>query len=200
VKAAALFAALAAAESQALPPDAHERLEPGQTRFLKVAGALVAESSDAAVVSAEAFKTDEVVLEAKGKGTALVYVFQKDRLWVARVDVGAVVPRKDSARPAQCKFPEDNVVEVATPECRRALLSYFEEPRPLEMTFEATVLSEQLKEFAAALAAAGLPHVTLRYSGTVLEIGSTKDDAEMRAVLKAIFPRACGPLLFERKP
>ncbi|MCL2626786.1 MAG: hypothetical protein FWD46_08240 [Cystobacterineae bacterium] len=142
--------------SWAWPVDMEFVLEKGQNRFVKLAAAEWLEVDDASVATAELFETQEILLEGKKPGVALVLVYAEGKMgiWRVRVEEPPLPPlpspntlaKKKAAAPLpipevekearqacpKLNFQKDKLPKIAgdvdTEACRQALLFLLMQP------------------------------------------------------------------------
>jgi len=204
----------------AWPVDMEVVLKQGEAKFVKLAAAEWLEVDDTAVVSAELFDTQEILLEAKKPGVALLLVYAEKRaaVWRLVVEPPASSPATKPAAPKpleaapsplqqakhacpKLRFQPDRLPKITghvdTEACRQALLFLLAQPgwlaRELELVFEMEVLFAQLSAMQkAAEAALGKNKLTLQYVGATLEMSGRLSSKQHRQALWSVFFHAAG--------
>ena len=214
----AVFLCLLPFVSWAWPVDMAFVLKKGEARFVKLAAAEWLEVDDASIVSAELFGTQEILLEAKKPGVALLLLYSEGRaaVWRLSVEEAPAKPKPETAAtllPAtplqearqacpKLRFQTDKLPKIVgtidTEACRKALVFLLMQPgwlaKELELVFEMEVLSTQLAAMQKAVdEALGKNKVTLLYVGATLEMsGRQLTPQQHRRALWSVFFQAAG--------
>ncbi len=204
------FAGLLLTSTPALawPVDKVLELEVGKEQFLRVGSLDWFEVDDPQLVTVEQLESgEELLLTPKKNGRAYLMTYAEGKPLVWALHVGKPGELKADAAPLKAALaacpklnhrPEDYeklVGVVPDLKCRNALLKVLAadqfEAREVALTFEATVLVEQLKEIRAALAAAKSP-LAAHYEGATLVLEGRADAAaHRRALWEAFRHSAC---------
>ncbi|MCL2013082.1 MAG: hypothetical protein FWG75_09890 [Cystobacterineae bacterium] len=222
----ALLWCLLPSPSWAWPVDMEFLLKEGQTRFVKLPAAEWLEVDEPSIATAELFETQEVLLEAKKPGMALVLVYAEGKMGIWRLRVEHASPPKPAqnttataahnpgANPLveaqqacpKLLFQTHTLPKISgnvdTEACRKALLFLLMQPgwlaKELELVFETETLASQLKEIHHALEQSlGPGKLTLRYVGATLEMSGKLSPAEHRKALWGAFFHAAGRIALD---
>ena len=178
-----------------MPPDARLRLEPKQPRIEKLGPEFtVVEVDDPKVLRAELLPSGELLLEAVGPGVAHAFLFARRLVRVVEVAVAAPLPAPAPAPKGTCAAPA--ITEKCYPAWRERL-SHLAAAEAPQLSYELEGIQEEAKAAGALLAAAGLGHVQFARSAMGVRVKGTKDAAEKRAALRAVYGAVLGPLRFE---
>jgi len=206
--------------SWAWPVEREFALKKEEARFIKLSAAEWIEVDDASIVSAELFETQEILLEAKKPGVALLLVYAEKRAAVWRVVVeetppaprpklGGAAPNPLQGAQEACpklRFQTAKLPKIAghveTEACRQALLLLLRQPgwlaRELELVFEMEVLWAQGAAMQKAVdEALGKDKVKLRYVGATLEMSGRLGPGEHRRALWNVFFQAAGRIALD---
>lgn len=176
----AVAAALLPCAALALPPDARLELHGTGPHFEKIDpafdGALV---DPPALLRVEILPSGELLLEAKGKGIARVFLFSKRLVRVVEV---AVDEKLGPAAQPCAPVKDAHSYEL----CRvRGGAG------PLE--FELEGMQAEAKVAQEALARAGLPRVQFALSAYGIRLKGAKDEGEKRRAVVAVWSSVLGP-------
>ncbi len=216
MKRALLFGVLLAAPGAlAWPVEKVIELEPGKEQFLRIGQLEWFEVDDPKLVTAEQLESgDEILLTPLKPGRALLMTYAEGKPLVWALHVGkpgeakaaqAAVAAALKACPKLEHHPdayEKLVGPVPDLKCRNALLEALKtdqfEAKMVALTFEASVLMEQLKEIKAAFTAAKSP-LEAHYEGATLVLqGRAEPAAHRRALWEAFRHSACRIALDDR--
>lgn len=201
----ALLALLVPALAGAWPVDLAVSLEPGKEHFHRLASVDWVEVEDAAIATAEVLPgTNELLLTGHSAGRTLLLLYAGGRFAVWRLTVGTPPPEDVPSRLAAARkaCPDLKTTEgterglsatVKNTACRMALMELLRTDayvaRELELTFDVTVLQEQLASVGAGLQPLGLE---ARYSGAGIVLsGAATPEAHHRALWE-LFRRSVG--------
>ncbi len=205
-----LFPPLAAA----WPVDLAMPLEPGKERFHKLSAVEWIEVEDPSIATAEVLEgSNELLLTGVKPGRTLLLLYAQGKFAVWRLVVGAPgrppepEPSAELLAAARKACPGLKATEgtertltadVKSGRCREALLTLLKTDaylaRELELTFEMTVLQEQLVALSAALKGSGLV-VSYHGAGLLLE-GTTTPEGHRRALWE-LFRQSVGRVPLE---
>ncbi|ATB31325.1 pilus assembly protein N-terminal domain-containing protein [Melittangium boletus] len=211
---AALALVLAAPDARAWPVDMSVRLEPGKERFHKLSVVDWVEVEDPSIVTAEVLTgSNELLLTGLKPGHTLLLLYAEGKFAVWGLTVaapGGGEASKPAAEPltaARKACPglkategaeRSLTAEVKDARCREALRAVLKTEaylaRELDLTFELSVMQEQLAALSAPLKAQGL-RASYHGAGLVLE-GSTTPEGHRKA-LWALFHQSVGRVPLE---
>jgi len=211
---AALVLVLSPPEARAWPVDMAVRLEPGKERFHKLSVVDWVEVEDPSIVTAEVLTgSNELLLTGMKPGHTLLLLYAEGKFAVWGLTVAAPgaseAPKPDAAllTAARKACPglkategteRSLTAEVKDSRCRGALRALLETEaylaRDLDLTFELSLMQEQLAALAAPLKAQGL-RASYHGAGLTLE-GSTTPEGHRKA-LWALFRQSVGRVPLE---
>jgi hypothetical protein len=211
---AALLLCLFPPRAAAWPVDLSMSLEPGKERFHKLSTVEWIEVEDPSIATAEVLTgSNELLLTGVKPGRTLLLLYAEGKFAVWRLVVGAPgrppepEPSAEPLAAARKACPGLKATEgaertlsayVKTGRCREALRTLLKTDaylaRELELTFEMTVLQEQLVALTAALKGSGLT-VSYHGAGLLLE-GSTTPEGHRRALWE-LFRQSVGRVALE---
>lgn len=213
------LALLAPAPARAWPVDMRMALEPGKERFHKLSQVDWVEVEDPAIATAEIFPdSQELMLTGVKPGRTLLMLYAQGKLAVWRLVVGG--PGVASASSSAESVSEASLVaaarkacpglkttegeersltaEVKDTRCREALRAVLKTDaylaRELDLTFELTLLQEQLATLTPPLKALGL-EASYHGAGLVLQ-GSATPEGHRRALWE-LFRQSVGRVPLE---
>ncbi|MBL8911910.1 MAG: hypothetical protein JNM17_14550 [Archangium sp.] len=198
---------LVPARAVAWPVDWIHDVEAGKEKFVKLPRVDWFEIDDPKVLAVEwVAESKELLLIGLKPGRATVLLGAEGKVAAWRVRVSSP-PQNDAAllTAAQKACPDLKLtpleetkltVTVGTENCRKALLSLFQtdafEARFFDLTFEGTVLQNQLKSVQEGLQQVTKGRVRARYAGAGLILDGKVTVAEHRKVLWEVLKRTLG--------
>ncbi len=201
----ALLAFLVPALAGAWPVDLVVPLEPGKERFHKLDTVDWVQVADASVAEAELLPgSNELLLTGQKEGRTLLLLYAGGRFAVWRLVVGAPPPEDPAPRLAAASkaCPDLKVASgadrslsasVKDSACRLALLELLKTDayvaRELELTFDVSILQEQLGSLGEGLQPLGLE---VRYSGAGVVVSGSATTEGHRKALWELFHRSVG--------
>ena len=205
---------LVSGPAAAWPVDVVEHVEAGKDLMRKLSAVEWVEVEDAPIVTAEVLEgSSELLLTGVKPGRTLLLLYAEGKFAVWRLEVGAPgrpaapessEPLLAAARKAcpglKTTEGEERMLttEVKDARCRTALGALFKTDaylaRELELTFEMTVLQEQLGSLLAALKPLGL---TASYHGAGLVLEGTTTPEGHRKALWELFRQSVGRVALE---
>ena len=181
--------------ARAVPPDARLALQLKQPRIEKLGPEFtVVEVDDPKVLRAELLPSGELLLEPVGPGVAHAFLFARRLVRVVEVAVDKPLPAPAPAPTGLCAAPV--IMEKCYPLWRERLSHLAATDAP-QVSYELEGMQQEAKVAGALLAAAGLGHVQFSRSALGVRLRGTKDAAEKRAALRAVYRAVLGPLRFE---
>ena len=181
-----------AAPALALPPDARLELSGKAPRIEKIDDGFTAvEVDDPRVVRAELLPSGELLLEPLAAGEAHVFLFAKRLVRVVEVAVGRPLAAPAPPPGGFCALPSLTAQCYAAWRERLRRLPASEAPK---LSYELEGMQAEAREAGVLLAAAGLGKVQFARSAFGVKLKGTKDDAERRAALRAVWSAVLGPL------
>ena len=216
--AAALGGLLVSGPARAWPVDVAERVESGKEIMRKLSAVEWVEVEDASIATAEVLEgSSELLVTGVKPGRTLLLLFAEGKFAVWRLEVGAAgrplgsEPTSEPTEPllaaARKACPglkttegaeRGLTAEVKDGRCRTALVALLKTDaylaRELELTFEMSVLQEQLGAISAALKPLGLK---ASYHGAGLVLEGTTTVAGYRKALWELFRQSVGRVALE---
>ncbi len=198
---------LLAAQVQAWPVDWIHDVEAGKEKFVKLPQLDWFEVDEPGVLDvAWQADSEELLLVGLKAGRATVLLGANGKVAAWRVRVGtpplrdeAAIKEAHKACPSLKLTPLEDVKLTVTAQseaCHAALLKLFQtdivEARALELTYEGTVLQQQLKRLQTAFGAIAKGRVSARYVGAGLVLDGRVSEAEHRKLLWEVLKKSLG--------
>ncbi len=166
----------------AIPADARLSLHGGDHRIEKISPGFEAVETEGPLRAELLPSGDELLLEPTGQGVARAFLFARREVRVVEIFIDTPLPPLPLRKPL-----------CATVKDAACYAQFRNAPQP-KMIFELEGMQAEAKAAQEELQKAGLTTVQVALSPWGVKLKGTKDEAEKRRALRAIWPAVLGPL------